>query len=390
MALRSFGAAALVLVASILTGCQYTGIEPPASSTSTSPAPAAPIDQQARFFLAQGAVSAVVRVDWPGGQWSNAYGVRDLGTKDPAQPGDRVEVGTATETFTAVTVLKLVEDHLIGLDDPVNNVIPGFAELHPPAAITVRELLAQASGIPDYVPTALPGVDPRPALAQPLSLEQALADAAGWPWPLRSVGVFQFTMTNYAALGLLVQTLRHKPFDEVLDQEIIAPLGLKHTSLAHLDITQKDVLHGYITLHGQQIDLTDNTRFAGSSSGGLVTTMEDMDTFLAALFGGRLLSAASLAEMETSPGFSAYDLGVWKGPNGCNGAAQRFHAAGIAENAVTAAVTSADGKYTASMTVVPPPLPGPLEDPSGDRQREELGVQIEYALLDALETLCQK
>lgn len=387
MNLKPSAAAMVLFLVFTVSGCASKGSPTPSPSSASAAATHA-IDQQARFFLAQGAVSAVVQLRWPGGEWSNAYGVRILDAKDAAQPGDRVSVASATETFTAVTVFKLVEDHLIGLDDPVNNVIPEFAAvLHPPGPITVRELLSQTSGIPDYVPASLPGVDLRPALAQPLSLEQALRDAGGQPWPARSVGTFQFTQTNYVALGLLVQTLRKKPFADVLDEEVIAPLGLQHTSTAHLDLTQKDILHGYITLHGQRIDLTDNTHFVGSSSGGLISTMGDLNTFLAALFGGRLLSPSLLAEMEARPAPSAYGLGVWKGASGCPGV-QRFHLAGIQEHALTVGISSVDGKYTASMTVVPPPLPGTAEDPSADRQRTDMAVQAEAALNDALNALC--
>lgn len=388
MASRRHASAALAL-ALLLAGCEYTDTSPaPSSGAAATQAVTDPLDQQAGLFMVQGAVSAVVELRWPGGQWDKAYGVRSLDAMEPALPADRASVASVTETFTAVTVFKLVEDHLIGLDDPVNSLIPDFdAVLHPPGPITVRELLAQTSGIPDYIPASLPGLDFRPALAQPLSLEQALADAGGQPWPANSVGTFNFTETNYIALGLLVEALRRKPFAEVLDEEVIAPLGLRHTSMARLDLAQKDILHGYLTLHGQTIDTTDNIHFAGSSSEGLISSMGDLNTFLAALFGGRLLSASSLAELEKGPGLSPYALGVWKGPLGCPGN-PRFHVIGNQEDALTVAVSSADGRFTAAMTVVPPPLPGTAEDPSGDRQRRLIVEQMESTLNETLNALC--
>ncbi|MCH6469853.1 serine hydrolase domain-containing protein [Sinomonas terrae] len=380
--------AGALLLALLLTGCQYSG-----STSSSTPGPTlspaiAPLDEQARLFIGSGAVSAVVQVEWPGGQWSHAYGVRDLATKDPAQPVDRVSVGSVTETFTAVTVLKLVDDRLIGLDDPVNSLIPGFeAELHPPGPITVRELLGQTSGIPSYIPASMGGVDFRPALAQPLTLEQALRDAGGQPWPASGVGQFQWDETNYIALGLLVQTLRKKPFPDVLNEEVIAPLGLAHTSTAPLDLSQKDILHGYMTLHGQRIDTTDNIHQAGSSSEGIISTAADVNTFLGALFGGRLLSPTSVAAMEKGASPAPYALGIWKGPQGCTSSGS-FHLAGNQEDALTSGVSSSDGKYTATMAVIPPPLPGTPEDPSGDRQRSSIGEQMQSALSETVNSLC--
>jgi D-alanyl-D-alanine carboxypeptidase len=372
----------------LLTACQYSGSGSSASPSAVISSAVGPLDEQARLFIDSGAVSAVEQVNWPGGQWSKAYGVRNLDTKDPAQAGDRVPVGSVTETLTAVAVLKLVDDHLIGLDDPVNNVIPGFeAELHPPGPITVRELLGQTSGIPSYIPASMGGVDFRPALAQPLSLEQALADAGGQPWPASSVGTYHWDETNYIALGLLVQVVRRKPFTDVVDEEVIAPLGLTHTSLGRLDLTQKDILHGYMTLHGQRIDTTDNIHSPGSSSEGLTSTMGDVNTFLAALFGGRLISPSSLAEMEKGVGSTPFALGIAKGPAGCKSSGS-FHTVGNQGYAITAAVSSSDGKYTATMAVMPQPLAGTAEDPSADQQRGTIIEQMFSALGEALNSLC--
>ncbi|UTT71284.1 beta-lactamase family protein [Arthrobacter sp. DNA4] len=44
-------------------------------------------------------------------------------------------------------------------------------------------------------------------------------------------GLFKYSNTNYFALGLLVQTPRHKPFVQVMREEVFDPHGLKHTSL---------------------------------------------------------------------------------------------------------------------------------------------------------------
>ncbi|KHL01674.1 hypothetical protein LK10_15115 [Sinomonas humi] len=333
-----------------------------------------------------GAVSAVVEVIWPDGQWSRAYGVRSLDTKDAAQAGDRVSVGTVTETLTAVAVLRLVDDRLIGLDDAVNTVIPGFeAELHPPGPVTVRELLGQTSGIPSHIP-ATNGGDPA-AVAQPRPLEQALKDAGGRPWPASSVGTYQWDETNYVALGLLVQTLRKKPFADVVEEEIIAPLGLAHTSLTRIDLSQKDILHTYMTAHGQRIDTTDNIDTAGSPSEGLTSTMGEVSTFLAALFGGRLISPSSLAQMEKGAGPAPYALGIAKGPRGCT-AGGSFHTAGDQGRAITAAVSSSDGRYTAAMALVPQPLPGTPEDPNADRQRNTITEQMFSTLGETINSLC--
>ncbi|MEW1808845.1 serine hydrolase [Pseudarthrobacter sp. NPDC080039] len=102
--------------------------------------PAAALGRTEGRLSDEAAVAAVVQIRWPDGEWSKAYGVCDPESRTPAEPTDRVQIASVTKTMTAVAVLKLVEDHLIGLDDPVNDVIAGFTSaLKPPAPITVRQ-----------------------------------------------------------------------------------------------------------------------------------------------------------------------------------------------------------------------------------------------------------
>ncbi|ASN50876.1 serine hydrolase [Sinomonas sp. R1AF57] len=383
---RRRAAAVLALFLS-LSGCAYAAPDP--APPAPAPGPMDSLDSQARLLIDNGAVAAVVQVRWPGGEWSRAYGVRDLDTKTPAQPDDRVQVAAVTASMTAVTVLKLVDDGLIGLDSPVNDVIPGFTtSLKPPGPITVRQLLSHTSGLPDFN-DALPG-DPdfRPLLDRPMTMERALELAGTLPWTAADVGGFRYSDTNYAALGLLVQTLRHRPFADVLRDEVISPFGLSKTSMGRADVHAADLLHGYVTLRGERIDLSDNTFSAGMPYNGAVSSMADVNTFFGALFQGRLVSAPSLAEMEKSPRPGLpYALGLWV-HSGCS-TNDRYESRGAFWHTVTVAVASDDGRYQAAMSVSVKPVATDLEDPDTARQRELYGEQVESSLNETLDRLCQ-
>ena len=370
-----------------VTGCTYTTDD--ATPPPTAPDPLAPLQKQVQLFMDQGAVAAVVQIRWPEGEWSKAYGVRDLESMTPAQPTDKVGIASVTKTMTAVTVLKLVEDHLIGLDDPVNDVIPGFrAALKPPGPITVRQLLSHTSGMPD-VNDALPrDVDFRPVLSRTLTMERGLQLAGTIPWTAYSVGSFAYSNTNYLALGLLVQALRHKPFVQVMREQVFEPLGLKNTSLDRIDPREAGLLHGYVTLRGERVDTTDNIFFVGNPAAGAVSTVEDVNLFMAGLFEGRALSAASLREMKTSPGFAPYGLGLWEHADGCS-IESRHEGRGSFWDYQTVAVISGDGRYQAAMTVTMPPLPTELEDESTQNKRELVNGQIESTLNETLDRLCE-
>lgn len=371
-----------------VSGCTYT-TDGGTTPSPTSPDPLAPLQTQVQLFMDQGAVAAVIQIRWPEGEWSKAYGVRDLDSKTPAQPTDRAQIASVTKTMTAVAVLKLVDDHLIGLDDPVNDVIPGFTSaLKPPGPITVRQLLSHTSGMPE-VNDALPrDVDFRPVLSRTLTMERGLQLAGTLPWASANVGSFAYSNTNYLALGLLIQTLRHKPFVQVMREQVFGPLGLKNTSLDRIDPHETGLLHGYVTLRGERVDTTDNTFAAGNPAGGAVSTVEDLNLFMAGLFQGRALSAASLREMKTSPGFAPYGLGMWEHADGCS-IESRHEGRGSFWDYQTVAVSSDDGRYQAAMTVTTPPMPTELEDPSSQSKRDLLNGQIESTLNETLDRLCE-
>jgi D-alanyl-D-alanine carboxypeptidase len=348
------------------------------------------LDSQARLLIDNGAVAAVVQVRWPGGEWSRAYGVRDLDTKTPAQPDDRVEVASVTKSMTAVTVLKLVDDGLIGLDSPVNEVIPGFTTaLRPPAPITVRQLLNHTSGLPEYLEALPPDADPRALAAQTVTMERALELAGALPWKAGTVGDFNYSNTNYVALGLLVQTLRHRPFVDVFREEVVAPLRLSKTSMDRVDGHEADLIHGYVTLRGERIDTTDNAFVVGSPAGGAVMSVGDVNTFFGALFGGRLVSKSSLTEMKKNAVVRLpYGLGVWMHSDGCT-SGQRYEGRGSFSDQQTIAVTSEDGRYQATMSVSIQPLATEREDSDTARKRDLYGNQIESSLNETLDRLCQ-
>ncbi|MFJ4027352.1 MULTISPECIES: hypothetical protein [unclassified Paenarthrobacter] len=121
---------------------------------------------------------------------------------------------------------------------------------------------------------------------------------------------------------------------------------------------------------------------------GVVSTMSDVNDFLAALFGGKLVSAASLAEMQKTV-VQPFGLGIISWTEDCSGKPRYFGRGGFLDFR-TIAMSSADGRYQATMTLASPPLATPLEDPDTDRERDLWSDQIQSALLETLDRLCQQ
>lgn len=107
-------------------------------------------------------------------------------------------LGSLSKSFTALAVMQLVDNGVVGLDDPVTRYIPWFRTAEPAAVITVRQLLNHTSGLPTWAGT----VD----LSRPdTTLEQRVRQVAEVSPVTPPGAVFHYGNTNYAILGLLIE-----------------------------------------------------------------------------------------------------------------------------------------------------------------------------------------
>lgn len=380
---------ALAAAALALGACTYSEPAPPPASFGTAPPPTRSIENTMRTFVDQGSVAVVAEVRWPGGTWSRAYGVRDLESKVAATPDDRVYVASITKSMTAVSVMKLVEDGLIGLDDPVNGILDSFTTvLKPPGPITVRQLLGHTSGMRTFQEANDKTADDVPRLIREnITAQRAFELTAQLPWEARDVGFFRYSDSNYVALGQLVEKLRGRPYPEVVRQDIIDPLILEGTSMDQAAVVGANLIHGYITYRDERVDVTEAPGILGSAAYGAISTMSDINDFYAALFRGELLAEESVQEMTRTEAIPLYGLGLWKWNQHCDGA-HRFGGTGGFWTYRTASVASTDGQYQATMTLIPPPMPTPLEDPETDDKMNLWDDQMASALQETLDRLC--
>lgn len=379
------------LAAAVLTlgACTYSEPAPGTASFGTAPPPTRSIDNTMRAFVDQGSVAVVAEVRWPGGTWARAYGVRNLEAREVATPEDQVFVASVTKSMTAVAVMKLVEDGMIGLDDPVNGVLDSFTTvLKPPGPITVRQLLGHTSGLRSFQEANEQTADDVPRLIKEnITTERALELAAQLPWDARDVGFFRYSDSNYMALGQLVEKLRGKPFTEVLRKDIIDPLKLEDTSLDQAAAADPDLISGYITYRGERLDVTEAPGVLGSPAYGAISTVSDINDFYAALFRGDLVSTESLQEMTKTEAIPLYGLGLRKWSQGCDND-YRYGGTGGFWTYRTAVLASTDGQYQATMTLVPPPMPTPLEDPETEDKMNGWDDQMVSALQETLDRFC--
>ncbi len=233
----------------------------PASAATTEQSPttgAAPtqLDAALNEVVAAGVPGITVRVQDAHHPARNyTAGVDDLATGTALRPTARFRIGSITKTFVATTVLQLVGEGRLRLDEPVAHRLPGL--LANGNRITVGQLLNHTSGLPDYTgdPELLVGIV-RDRIWQPRELV-ALAQKHPQLFPPGSA--FEYSNTNYIVAGLLVEAIAGRSLAGELDRRIFTPLHLNNTSfpVGNAPFTGY-YAHGYVST--QAIPTTDGER----------------------------------------------------------------------------------------------------------------------------------
>ncbi|MGW7403057.1 serine hydrolase domain-containing protein [Streptomyces sp. NPDC054833] len=210
---------------------------------------------------------------------------------DGHAPDENVQyrIGSITKTFTAVLVLRLRDEGLLDLGDPLEKHLPGTGA----GEATIAELLAHTGG--------LAAESPGPWWERtPGSLRPELADVLGEQPLLHPVGRrHHYSNPGYTLLGALVEELRGAPWEDVLRREILEPLGLSRTS------AQPQAPHagGWAVHPWADVMLPEPAEDLGrmAPAGQLWSTSGDLARFAAFLATGdeRVLSAESVREMHT-------------------------------------------------------------------------------------------
>ena len=170
------------------------------------------------------AVSVAVSID---GQIVHqaAMGASVPDTFDAVEATDKFRIASISKPITAITMLQLVEEGLIGLDDPVGSIVADAVGVSSPSAgvaeMTVRQLLTHTSGFPQYESLFFRHQADSCAEAAAIGVTRSLQGAS-----------FRYSNMNYCVLGLLIEQLTGQPYEQVVYERLLTPLGISGMRLA--------------------------------------------------------------------------------------------------------------------------------------------------------------
>jgi CubicO group peptidase (beta-lactamase class C family) len=236
----------------------------------------------------------------------------------PVTPQTPFMLGSVSKSFTALALMQLVEAGKIALDAPVTRYLPWFrlADAQDSARITLRELLAHTSGIPDQA--GLMGNTLTTLRTR--TLEQSVRGFRTVSPDHPAGAAYEYSDAGYDVLGLIVQTVSGEPFGSYLQRHIFAPLGMKQSFTAEREARAHGLAHGYTSLFGLPVPSDESLLPSNLPSGYVIASAEDLAHFLIAQMNGgqydhaRVLSSAGVAAMHTPQAAGGhYGMGWFRG-----------------------------------------------------------------------------
>ncbi|GAA1293724.1 serine hydrolase domain-containing protein [Saccharothrix xinjiangensis] len=287
------------------------------------------------------------------GAWFGSAGLADLNTGRERGPGEYLHFGSNGKAFTAATVLRLVAEGRLSLDDTVEEWLPGVANANgnDGAALVIRQLLNHTSGL------FATGLSPRTAYRyftrsaveehrhDVLTTEFLLELAVSEP-PAHAPGErFLYANGGYYLLGAIIEQVTGNSYADEVGRAVIEPLGLTRTHVRSAaeatypdphpraysnkflreGVRPEDVTpeNWHLMMEDPSLpplDLTEMNSSLGWSAGNVVSTTSEMIRFYRAMSTGALLppdlheeawATVSTEGANWVPGVR-YGLGVWE------------------------------------------------------------------------------
>jgi serine-type D-Ala-D-Ala carboxypeptidase/endopeptidase len=216
--------------------------------------------------------------------WARGFGALSVGGA-PASADSRFRIGSLTKLFTGIAVLQLEERGLLRLDDPVAMHVPELAAfLSPPGepAVTIRHLVTHTAGLPDLVPGALTRLGRFAGMS-----EAALLAALTRVEPLARPGErYIYSSSGVALVGIAAARAARTSYRELVDHQILRPLGMTRTGWTRVDAA--DSATGHVAGSGGAASpIADADLGAFDPAGGLYSTAADLLRLAAFELGAR-------------------------------------------------------------------------------------------------------
>lgn len=212
------------------------------------------------------------------------FGLADMERDIPNTSTTKFRIGSVTKQFTAMLIMQLVADGKLELHVPIANYLPGYPRENG-QKITVHHLLTHSSGIPNnYASTKATRNRPDAYTAAEL-----VDEFSNLPLLFTPGEKFDYSNAGYTLLGYIIETVTEKRYEDVLQERIFTPLGMKNTGYDKHRALIKTRAAGYFQSWGDHYNANYVDMSTVYAAGALYSTVEDLFLWDQALYTGQLL-----------------------------------------------------------------------------------------------------
>ena len=246
-------------------------------------------------FPAEGPGAAVIVTRDGKTMFRKGYGMADIEMGVRVEPDMVFRIGSVTKQFTAVAVMMLVEDGRLGLDDPITKFLPDYPTLG--RTITIEHLLTHTSGIQSYteqeqfIEMLRKDYTPQEMIDRFKNEPMAFDPGAKW----------RYNNSGYFLLGVIIEKASGMTWGDFLQKRIFDVVGMENTSVDdHSRIIAKRVEGYEPNPNGGWVNASWLSMTQPYAAGALVSTVDDLAKWDAALYTGTLIKPESLRRAQTS------------------------------------------------------------------------------------------
>ena len=212
--------------------------------------------------------------------YKKAFGLANREWGIPHTTDTKFRVASITKQFTALLTMQLVEEGKIELNEQITTYIPEFRK-DTDSKITVHHLLSISSGLPRIEELGQRDEFIEEFCSQDLLQEPGLG--------------YMYGNANYILLGIIIENVTGKSFEEVLQEKILTPLNMKDSGIFRYEKVLKKMATGYTEFStGYKKDPTPpgwvSLFSAGAAPGGMYSTLDDLFIWDQALYTDQLIS----------------------------------------------------------------------------------------------------
>ncbi|MEC9484875.1 MAG: serine hydrolase domain-containing protein [Candidatus Izemoplasma sp.] len=249
--------------------------------------------------------------------YETVAGYRHKSEKLPITINTRFGIASGTKFFTALGIMRLVEEGKCQLDDHAfSHIKTPFLNYN--QSVTIRHLLSHTSGIPDYFDESQLDDEsnlfldlPWYALEKPSDYIPLMPDL---PMEFEPGTKFKYNNSGYVLLAIIIERLTGD-YHDWIKQEIFDKAKMEYSGAYRFDQLPFNTALGYILLpDGSYKTNQYHLPIIAGGDGGLYTTVTDMALFWQALLTGNIIKQETLNEMATLEYQSdtiLYGLGLW-------------------------------------------------------------------------------